>query len=103
MKLYQNIMEDLVEDALDAMVGQIEFCNCEMCRADIVALALNHLPPKYAVSPCGIGYSKVMSLQYQHQADIQQALIKAILLVNEHPRHDPEALEALKKRMASKQ
>ena len=94
MKLYNNIMEDLVEEALDDMVGRIQFCNCDQCRSDIIALALNHLPPQYAVSPTGVSFSKLKNLRYQHQADIQTELIKAILLVNEHPRHQPQQEES---------
>lgn len=92
MKQYVNIMEELVEETLDNLSGQIEFCKCDRCRNDIVASALNHLPPQYAVSPCGISISKIKNLRYQHQADIQKELINTILLVSEHPRHTPEDL-----------
>ena len=88
MKLYRNIMEDLAEDTLDSMVGQMDFCNCSQCRADIIALALNHLPPQYAVTSPGASISKLINLQAQHQADIQKELLKAILIVSKHPRHE---------------
>lgn len=87
MKQYQNIMEDLVEEALDSLDGKIQHCNCERCHNDIVACALNHLPSQYAVSPGGVSISKVKNLRYQHQADIQKALINAISVVNQFPRH----------------
>ena len=82
-------MEDMVEDTLDSMVGQIEFCNCEQCRADIIALALNHLPAQYAVTSPGASISKLINLESQHQADIQKELVKAIMIVSKHPRHEP--------------
>ena len=88
MKPYQNIMESLVEEVYEASKDQLGCCTCDRCHADIVAYTLNHLPPKYAVSPSGISIAKVMNLRSQHIADIQANLARAAELVARSPRHD---------------
>ena len=80
-------MENLVEEALDDMKDHIEFCHCARCHDDIVALALNNLPPQYAVTSKGASMVKIKTLRYQYRTDIQKELIKAIDIVNENPRH----------------
>ncbi len=87
MKLYQNIMEDLVEETYGDMKPHITSCTCEQCHADTIALALNQLPPQYAVTPAGVSITKARNLRMQHMADIQMALTRAIDIVSKHPRH----------------
>lgn len=87
MKLYKNIMEDLVEDTFHDMQPHIQCCTCPQCHADIIAYTLNQLPARYAVSPAGVSITKVTNLRSQHIADIQAALIRAVDVVNQHPRH----------------
>ena len=50
MKLYRNIMEDLVEEFYDDIKGKHPCCTCNQCRGDIIAYALNQLQPQYAVT-----------------------------------------------------
>lgn len=87
MKLYQNIMETLVEEVYEDMKEQLNCCTCEQCHADIVAYALNHLPPQYAVSQAGINITKAKNLRHQHLTDITAALVNAATLVGKAPRH----------------
>jgi competence protein ComFB len=57
-------------------------CRCERCRGDIVALALNYLPPHYYVDASrggNIGSPMVM---------IENAVIEAIEVVGNNPRHE---------------
>ena len=65
------------------------FCTCEACRNDIIAYALNQLPPKYVATRKGEVYSKTFILRNQHYADIMAALAKGAKVVSDHPRHDP--------------
>ncbi len=84
---YQNIMEILVEEAYDKVSPTFECCTCEQCHNDIVAFALNQLPPKYVATQKGEVYSKTYSLGLQHSADITAALMKGANMVKANPRH----------------
>ena len=87
MKLYQNIMEDLVEEVYEDMKDQLNCCTCAQCHADIVAYTLNQLPPQYAVSQAGVNITKVRNLRRQHLADITYAMVKGAEIVAKFPRH----------------
>ena len=52
----KNIMEMLIEEQLDLCIAETGVCSCEQCRADIKALALNHIPPRYSAHPEGSAY-----------------------------------------------
>ena len=86
--IYRNVMEELVEEVYEDMKPYADCCTCELCHADIVACALNMLPPKYAATRAGVSLSKASQLRSQALADIQTALAKAMQIVKEHPRHD---------------
>ena len=84
----KNIMEDLVEDKLGEMMRSADMCCCERCRADVKALALNKLPPRYVVSVCGEVYSRFKELSTQNQVNITAAVSAAIRVVHQYPHHD---------------
>jgi len=84
----KNYMEDVVFHHLDSIIAMADCCKCSVCRADIMAYALNHLPSKYVVTPNGEVYSKLAELQQQFQADVVMAIIKAIEVVKKNPRHE---------------
>ena len=44
---YQNVMEILVEQMYSSIESTLDCCACPLCKADIIAYALNQLPPKY--------------------------------------------------------
>ncbi|MGI9860986.1 late competence development ComFB family protein [Moorella naiadis] len=88
----KNYMEDCVWELLDDVLKQDpEACRCEACRHDIVALALNQLPPRYVVREKGAVYSKIAMLEAQHRADIYRALTQALMMVKKAPRHGQES------------
>ncbi|MBD5160698.1 MAG: late competence development ComFB family protein [Oscillibacter sp.] len=87
MKMYQNMMETMVEDTLDIVLPELDCCTCEFCRNDMVAYALNHLPPRYVVTQSGSVISKADTMRIQHMTDIRTALVQAAQVVKEHPRH----------------
>ncbi|KYH33842.1 late competence development ComFB family protein [Neomoorella mulderi] len=85
----KNYMEDCVWELLDQVLAQDpEACRCDSCRHDIVALALNQLPPRYVVREKGVIYSKLAMLEAQHRADIYRALTQALMKVKKAPRHE---------------
>jgi competence protein ComFB len=83
----KNYMEDCVSDMLDQVLNDINVCACEKCKYDILAIALNSLPPKYVVTRKGQLYTKLSSLQQQFDVDIIAAITKASVIVARNPRH----------------
>lgn len=53
---YQNVMELLVEQMYSSVVSILDCCACPLCKADIIAYALNQLPPKYVTLREGEAY-----------------------------------------------
>jgi len=90
-EVVKNYMEYCVEDMLLNMIRDKGFytkmCVCEQCRTDIMAIALNSLPPKYIVTKKGELYAKINTLQNQFEVDIISALTKAAAIVDKNPRH----------------
>ena len=83
-----NIMEEILtpELILDALKSN-DTCTCSRCQADVKALMLTRLPPKYIVAD---NTSVPMLLTYYNNkfrvAIISQS-IRACMDVKEHPRH----------------
>lgn len=85
----RNYMEVSVIHALPGVLKSFPYaCDCERCQMDMIAYALNHLKPKYVITDKGELFSKVNELRTQYEADIFKALIDAINVVSESPRHD---------------
>lgn len=87
-KLYHNITEGIVEDVYLEVKGKLGICDCDQCRSDVIAFALNQLPPRYVVSKIGAAAMKVQALSFQNHADVQAALYKGADLILQHPRHE---------------
>ncbi|MBS3975735.1 MAG: late competence development ComFB family protein [Syntrophomonadaceae bacterium] len=84
----KNMMEDLVWLLMkDVLAKWPEACNCEVCRHDMAAIALNSLRPRYVVRTKGEVLSRTSELESQHRADVYSAITRAVLLVSEKPRH----------------
>lgn len=85
--LYHNLMEDVVLRYLDESMAAGGGCTCELCKADVVAHALNHLPPRYIRTDAGRMMVEIQSYEVQGRADVLRALGQAVRLVQGHPRH----------------
>jgi len=84
----KNYMENVVLDLLDPVLSNLNSCRCDNCQHDILAIALNSLPPKYVVTKKGELYTKLNTLQHQFDVDIISAIAKASVIVSRNPRHD---------------
>ncbi|MGI6036997.1 MAG: late competence development ComFB family protein [Limnochordia bacterium] len=62
-------------------------CDCPQCKADIIALTLQNLPPRYSTTPQGEVWLKVELQNTQTRMDIFKAMVGAIEKVQTHPRH----------------
>ncbi len=91
----RNLMEELVDSRLDEYMRSEAVCQCERCRADVMALALNNLQPKYVVSVSGEVYSRYDAVKTQFQADVITTILCAIAVINKRPRHDGEHMTAM--------
>ncbi|MDR1548902.1 MAG: late competence development ComFB family protein [Hungatella sp.] len=84
---YLNVMEYVVKNKVYEYMEKFDVCTCGRCTADITALALMHLPPKYIVvepltaSPLLNFYSNRFSQQ------VTVELTKACSVVKDNPHH----------------
>ena len=89
-KEYQilNVVEKVLgRTNLKDQMEKYDVCTCSRCCADVIALCLTCLPPKYVVvdsSPTApiIGY-----YESRNRARIITEIVKACMLVKEKPRH----------------
>lgn len=79
-----NTMESIVLEKLESALARFQCCKCDRCKKDIVAMALNKLPPKYMVLQEG---QPTPDIDPQTNAQVVTAVIQAILAVRAHPRH----------------
>jgi len=84
----KNYVEEIVSNSLDRLSKEGNFCTCPRCRMDIMAYALNHITPKYVVTQLGEVYTKISYLEQQLEVDVTVALMEAIKIVSNNPRHD---------------
>ena len=84
-----NFMENAVKNVFEEMLRNEPYRSAsfdERTQMDIMAYALNRLPPKYVVTQKGHLYTRVNELRQQFNTDIVVELSKAIEHVKAHPR-----------------
>ncbi len=82
-------MEDKVTDVTNRLMrGDQDFCTCDRCKLDVIALALNAVPSKYVVTDKGELFGRANLMTNQSDADIIKEVTKAIDIVRDSPRHD---------------
>ena len=87
MKIY-NYMEQIVKDMLDNLISERpDICKCQKCKFDMMAWALNRLPPRYVISDKGIIFTKLQEVEIQFRADVIRELTKAMALIGKNPQH----------------
>lgn len=80
-----NLMEAFVEKRLDAALKKFKCCDCERCRKDVLAVALNKLPPLYVIEDD----PDIRDLhERERAAQVATALVQAILTVKARPSHE---------------
>ncbi len=84
-----NFMEEAVKHALEELLTESSYQSLkldEKAKLDVMAFALNHLPPRYVVTEKGRLYTRVDELKQQFKTDIVVELSKAIQQVKANPR-----------------
>ncbi len=84
----KNCMEDIVAKTTDECIPESGLCLCAKCRMDVMALALNNLPPTYVVTHKGELLASIDATGLQNQTDVLTAVMNAIQIVKEYPKHD---------------
>ncbi|MCL2719180.1 MAG: late competence development ComFB family protein [Lachnospiraceae bacterium] len=87
MKKLRNFNEDWVRSYLDRNISTFDVCNCESCRLDIMALALNKLPPQYVVTDRGAIFASLSEMSHQRMVDLATAVTEAVITVSGRPSH----------------
>ncbi len=84
----KNNNEELVAALTRELMAGSDQCQCEKCRLDVMAIALNHLPPAYVVTYKGELFANLEATTVQNQADAIAAVLRAIATVRAAPKHD---------------
>jgi competence protein ComFB len=84
----KNISEELIELYMSDCIRSSNVCDCKRCQADIRALSLNAMPPRYVVTDLGDAYVRLEGMSTQSQANIITIIMNAINVVSHNPRHE---------------
>ncbi len=83
-----NVIEDVVRQTYAELLARHsdDFCSCQQCRDDVVALALNHLRSRYVVgTPLGSAVTRVLLTQDSERAEVVVAVYGAMRKVGANP------------------
>jgi hypothetical protein len=83
-----NVMQVLVDENADKYVKMFGLCRCPHCMADVKALALNNLQPKYVVMENGHVVPRISVYEGRYQAAVTAQILRACTTVMEQPRHE---------------
>jgi len=84
----KNVTETIVREALQEYLRKAKLpCSCPRCQADILALTLNRLPPRYAVSLKGEILTEWETRALPSQTRIISELVRAAETVANSPSH----------------
>ena len=84
-----NLIEDDVFNVTNKLLSNFtEWCNCDKCKLDIAALALNNLKPRYVVTERGSLLGRANNMNQQFNTDITLEVTKAIEIVGRNPQHE---------------
>lgn len=83
---YINVMQALVDEKTPRYIQLLGVCPCSRCQADVKALALCHLEPKYIVIRKSQKFPYSVYENY-YNAAVTSQIISACQVVKENPRH----------------
>ena len=83
-----NYMELIVKQEMPSVLEtRTDVCHCRTCQLDIMAFALNQLPPHYVASEGGHMHTMVSMASAQFKTQVLVAIVNAINTIANHPRH----------------
>jgi hypothetical protein len=85
--MIRNLSEEHVVAAYDALRRHyVDFCGCDVCRADVLVFALNRVAPRYVASLAGSVVTEVNLEKGQSRAPIDVAVMEGFRKVSLAPR-----------------
>ena len=82
-----NVMEVLVDERIERYVRMFCLCDCARCLADVRALALTRLPPKYVVLAESVATPMLSLYRAKFESQVIAQVVQACKTVMEAPRH----------------
>ncbi len=82
-KVLVNVAELAVKERIEEAMDNFKCCQCDHCVKDVLALAVNNLPPKYIVRN---ELDQALEIR-RYDADVISALVNAVIKVKQNPRH----------------
>ncbi|MFD3449786.1 late competence development ComFB family protein [Microbacteriaceae bacterium 4G12] len=83
-----NIIEVIVLELFEEFQKDYQLnCTCDQCKNDILALALNNIPPKYVATDKGEILIKALYSDIQKKRGIMKELAVAATTVEKNPNH----------------
>lgn len=87
----KNFAEDVIIEVFEEIKNvNPDFCKCEKCRRDVIALALTKIRGRYACSPEGEIFARVEQSDRQVRADALFAVMEALEIVTKYPHHSED-------------
>ena len=87
---YTNVMQVLVEEKAPRYIQKFGLCTCKHCAADVKALALSNLVPKYVVLSKLDRIPMLTVYEGRYSTTIFAQLTRACKVVMDHPHHSRE-------------
>ena len=85
---FKNTWESVVVEEVEATLKHVKnMCKCERCFADICAITLNSLDPRYVTTAMGELEDRVAMLDFEKQMKVSTEVFDAIDIVKNNPRH----------------
>ena len=81
------MMQIMVEKKASKYMSLFGLCCCPRCTADVTALALNNLQPKYVVMPPSEFVPRVALYERLYDSTVTAQLLRACKQVMENPNH----------------
>ncbi|MDD2217468.1 MAG: late competence development ComFB family protein [Eubacteriales bacterium] len=86
-RLLINLAEIMVKENFEAVMDRMNICECDICKNDVMAIALNSLPTRYVTTDKGKQFIQLETYKKQYEVDVMAALTKACVKVKVVPRH----------------
>lgn len=87
---YTNVMQVLVEEKAPRYIQKFGLCTCKHCAADVKALTLSNLVPKYVVLSKLDRIPMLTVYEGRYSTTIFAQLTRACKIVMDHPHHGRE-------------
>jgi len=80
-----NIIKILVNEWIDDLINEKGGCPCDQCRADVMALTLNKLPPRYVNNIRSL-IDQIDSYRDEYKFLVREKILESIEHVNQNPK-----------------